>query len=159
MLDPYFSGTKARWLIDHVDLPPAPRLRIGTIDSWLVWNLTGGAVFATDPTNASRTMLFDIGAMRWSTEMCDLIGVPMSALPEVRPSSGRIGVTAGVPGLADGIPVSSYCTTPENVMNGLKHLRKLRKCAVGLEPRNAYPLEKRFNILMRWYVVFMQNTI
>ncbi|MEN9793111.1 MAG: glycerol kinase [Actinomycetota bacterium] len=118
VLDPYFSGTKARWLIDHVDLPPAPRLRIGTIDSWLVWNLTGGAVFATDPTNASRTMLFDIGAMRWSAEMCDLIGVPMSALPEVRPSSGRIGVTAGVPGLADGIPVSGIAGDQQAALFG-----------------------------------------
>ncbi|MEY2966224.1 MAG: glycerol kinase, partial [Actinomycetota bacterium] len=60
VLDPYFSGTKARWLIDNAEMPPPGRLAIGTIDSWLVWRLTAGASFVTDPSNASRTMLFDI---------------------------------------------------------------------------------------------------
>ncbi len=131
VLDPYFSGTKARWLIDHVDLPPAPRLRIGTIDSWLVWKLTGGEVFATDPTNASRTMLFDIGTMEWSPEMCDLIGVPMSALPEVRPSSGRVGVTSGVPGFADGVPVSGIAGDQQAALFG-------QACTAAGAAKNTY---------------------
>ncbi len=67
-------------------------LAAGTIDSWLVWQLTGGAVHATDPTNASRTMLFDITRREWSMELCALFGVPPAMLPEVRPSSGDFGV-------------------------------------------------------------------
>lgn len=118
VLDPYFSGTKARWLIEHADLPPSPHLRIGTIDAWLVWKLTGGTVFATDPTNASRTMLFDITTMAWSPEMCDLLGVPLDALPEVRPSSGRIGTTTAVPGLSDGIPVSGIAGDQQAALFG-----------------------------------------
>src|SRR3546814_2810984 len=75
-------------------------LAVGTIETWLLWQLTGGQVHATDPSNASRTMLFDIRTLRWSDELCDLFGVPASCLPEVRPSSGRFGTTAvgvGVP--------------------------------------------------------------
>jgi glycerol kinase len=71
----------------------ASALAVGTIDAWLVWKLTGGAVHATDPTNASRTMLYDIDRLQWSDELCELFGVPMSMLPEVRPSSGDFGVT------------------------------------------------------------------
>ena len=66
----------------------------GTIDTWLTWRLTNGAVHATDPSNASRTMLFDIDRLEWSAELCDLFGVPPKALPEVRPSSGDFGVAA-----------------------------------------------------------------
>ena len=70
-------------------------LALGTIDAWLIWNLTGGEVFATDATNASRTMLFDIRRLRWDDELCDLLHVPADRLPEVVPSSGRVGVTSG----------------------------------------------------------------
>ena len=85
VLDPYFSASKFEWLLAERDIPVDDRLALGTIDSWLIWNLTGGAVHATDPTNASRTMLFDIRSLQWSTELCDLFGVPISALPSVLP--------------------------------------------------------------------------
>jgi glycerol kinase len=94
VVDPYFSATKLEWLIRHHGLAgraASGELAAGTIDSWLIWNLTGGAVHATDPTNASRTQLYDIGAMAWSDELCSLFGVPPELLPEVRPSSGDFG--------------------------------------------------------------------
>ena len=94
--DPYFSATKLELMLAR----PAERAAVkrgdllaGTMDSWLVWKLTGGAVHATDPTNASRTMLFDINTMSWSDELCAMFSVPRSILPEVRPSSGDFGRT------------------------------------------------------------------
>ena len=96
--DPYFSASKIEWLL-HVERlleRYAPEdLAVGTIDSWLIWQLTGGAVHATDPTNASRTMLFDVDTQAWSDELCDLFGVPSSMLPQVRRSSGDFGVARG----------------------------------------------------------------
>ncbi len=118
VLDPYFSGTKAAWILQHHDTPSAPHLRIGTIDSWLVWKLTNGASFVTDPSNASRTMLFDINTLQWSDHMCELIGVPRSALPEVRPSSARYGVTTSVAGVPDGIPISGIAGDQQSALFG-----------------------------------------
>jgi glycerol kinase len=118
VLDPYFSGTKAAWIAAHHDLPSAPHLRFGTIDTWLVWKLTNGASFVTDPSNASRTMLFDITTMQWSDEMCALIGVPRDALPEVRPSSSRYGVTTNVPGVPSGIPISGIAGDQQSALFG-----------------------------------------
>jgi glycerol kinase len=92
--DPYFSGTKLEWLLaqgNHRARAEAGDLCAGTIDSWLVWHLTGGAVHATDHTNASRTMLYDIHARAWSDELCALFSVPASVLPAVVPSSGLVG--------------------------------------------------------------------
>jgi len=98
VLDPYFSATKMEWLMEHV---PDVRARIdggdavfGTVDTWLVFQLTAGATFATDHTNASRTMLYDLAAGAWRDDLLGLFGVPRTALPEVRPSSGDFGVTA-----------------------------------------------------------------
>ncbi len=95
--DAYFSGTKIEWLLDHVDgarlHAEAGDLAFGTIDTWLVWKLTGGRVHATDPSNASRTMVFDIRTLRWSDEMCALLRVPSAILPDVQGSSGRFGTT------------------------------------------------------------------
>jgi glycerol kinase len=106
VLDPYFSGTKLAWLFTDGGVEPGPNVAFGTVDSWLVWKLTGGAVHATDVSNASRTMLFDLTTLAWSDELCDLLGVSTHVLPEVRPSSGRLGVTSpDVPG-GGGIPVS-----------------------------------------------------
>ena len=93
VLDPYFSATKFAWLLEDCDTP-RQHLALGTVDAWLLWKLTDGEVFATEPSNASRTMLFDIRSRQWSEELCDLFGVPMSALPEVLPSSGIFGHTA-----------------------------------------------------------------
>ena len=93
VVDAYFSATKFEWLLRELKPNPAQTL-LGTIDSWLVWRLTNGKVFATDPSNASRTMLYDINAMQWSDELCGLFHVPRSSLPEVRESSGDFGVAA-----------------------------------------------------------------
>jgi glycerol kinase len=100
VLDPYFSGTKLEWLLTEGGVTSSPDLAFGTIDAWLVWQLTGGAVHATDPSNASRTLLYDIRERRWDDDLCELLQVPPTCLPEVRPSSGRFGTTA------DGIPVA-----------------------------------------------------
>ncbi len=117
VLDPYFSATKAAWLLQHGDLSLArddPDLSFCTVDTWVLWNLTGGArggIYATDPSNASRTLLFDTATLAWSPELCDLFGVPAHTLPAVRPSAGRFG-TAALGGLGpasallDGVPVS-----------------------------------------------------
>jgi glycerol kinase len=95
VIDPYFSSTKLEWMLSRGDLRERARrgeLLAGTVDSWLVWRLTGGAVHATDYTNASRTMLFDTAELRWSQELCELFGVPLTILPEARRSSGDYGV-------------------------------------------------------------------
>jgi len=94
--DPYFSATKLEWMLSNKRIrarAESGELAAGTIDSWLVWQLTGGRVHATDPTNASRTMLYDIEKMQWSAELCALFGVPPQLLPEVRPSAGDFGRT------------------------------------------------------------------
>lgn len=99
LLDPYFSATKLRWLFDArpelAARAEAGELAVGTIDAWLVARLTGGAVHATDPTNASRTLLYDLDEGEWSDELLDLMGVPRRILPEIRPSSGDFGVATG----------------------------------------------------------------
>ncbi len=108
--DPYFSGTKIKWILDNV---PGARARaeqgkllFGTVDCWLIWNLTGQHV--TDPSNASRTMLFDIRRMCWDEELCRMLDVPMSMLPTVLPNAGEFGrIRRGIPGLEqlEGIPI------------------------------------------------------
>ncbi len=118
VLDPYFSGTKFEWLLRERDIPTDDDLALGTIDSWLIWNLTGGDVHATDVTNASRTMLFDIGERRWCPDLCELLHVPIDALPEVRPSSGRFGVTSDRCGVPAGIPVSGVAGDQQAALFG-----------------------------------------
>jgi glycerol kinase len=97
LLDPYFSGTKVRWLLDRVkgarEKAAAGGLCFGTIDTWLVWKLTGGGVHVTDPTNASRTLLFDIHTRSWDAELLSMLDVPAGVLPAVAPSSGVFGET------------------------------------------------------------------
>jgi glycerol kinase len=97
VLDPYFSGTKLEWLLDSAGLrrrAEAGELAAGTIDSWVVWRLTGGRVHVTDPTNASRTLLYHIDRLNWDDELLALFGVPRAVLPEVRPSAAVYGETA-----------------------------------------------------------------
>jgi len=119
VLDPYFSASKVEWLFREGGVDPDhPDLAIGTVDSWLLWHLTGGEVHATEPSNASRTLLFDIGSLAWSEELCDLFGVPIRALPEVRPSSGRFGVTHVSSGLPAGIPVSGIAGDQQAALFG-----------------------------------------
>lgn len=97
LLDPYFSGTKLAWILDHVEGARAAAdsgaLAFGTIDTWLCWCLTGGAVHATDASNASRTMLYDIVVGEWSPELLEVLGVPAAVLPDVRDSAGDFGST------------------------------------------------------------------
>jgi glycerol kinase len=91
IVDAYFSATKFEWLLrEHASVD---QVALGTIDTWVIWKLTGGEVFATEPTNASRTMLYDINSLTWSDELCSLFSVPRQTLPEVRPSSGDFGST------------------------------------------------------------------
>jgi glycerol kinase len=97
VLDPYFSATKIAWLLDHVhggrEAAEEGRLAFGTIDSFLLWRLTGGKVHATDATNAARTLLFDIRCGEWDAGLCALLGVPMALLPQVRDCAGDFGTT------------------------------------------------------------------
>ena len=107
VLDPYFSGSKVEWLLRNTDVASNKNLAFATIDAFLVHRLTGGASFATDVTNASRTMLFDIRSLSWSSEMCAMFGVDTSTLPQVAPSSGRIGVTVRDGAIPAGVPMKS----------------------------------------------------
>ncbi len=97
VLDPYFSASKAKWILDNVegarDRANRGELCFGTVDSWLIWNLTGGKVHATDYSNASRTMLFNINTLEWDEELCGLFDIPMNMLPKVLPSSSVFGHT------------------------------------------------------------------
>ena len=118
VLDPYFSGTKAEWLLRHRDIPVDGDLAIGTIDAWLIWNLTGGESFVTDVSNASRTMLCDIRTRTWDEDLCALLGVPVEALPAIVPSSGRLGVTSDRCGAPAGIPVSGVAGDQQAALFG-----------------------------------------
>jgi glycerol kinase len=105
----YFAGPKLRWLLDNVDgaraRAEAGELAFGTIDSWLMWNLTGGALHATDATNASRTMLMDLDSLSWAADIADEMDVPAGMLPQIRPSSEMLAPVTGLPELA-GVPIA-----------------------------------------------------
>jgi glycerol kinase len=130
VLDAYFSGTKVQWILQNVKgaraRAKAGELAFGTVDSWLVWNLTGGKVHVTDPSNASRTMLFDISKGDWDDELLKLFDVPRSMLPEVRSSSEVYGVTnllgtpipiAGIAGDQQAALFGQACTKPGMAKN------------------------------------------
>ena len=117
VLDPYFSATKAAWLLRHGDLPLSPddpNLSFCTVDTWVLWNLTGGVrggTYATDPSNASRTLLLDTSTLAWSPELCALFGIPPHTLAHIRPSASRFGAAAladlgPASAVLDGVPVS-----------------------------------------------------
>src|SRR6266542_1568195 len=110
VIDPYFSGTKLAWLLDEVDgarhKAEEGRLAFGTVDSYLLARLTAGRVHATDRTNASRTMLYDIHGLAWDQEILDELRIPARLLPEVLPSSGRFGVTDPESFLGVAVPVA-----------------------------------------------------
>jgi glycerol kinase len=109
VLDPYFSATKLRWLLQQDaawrQQAEAGRLACGTIDTFLLWRLTGGRTHATDRTNASRTLLLDLRSAEWDEELCRYFEVPAALLPEVRPSAADYGATAGLDFLPDGVPI------------------------------------------------------
>jgi len=121
-VDAYFSASKLEWLLANV--PAVARaarsgsLRVGTVDSWLLWKMTGGTVHATDYTNAARTMLFDIDRLCWSEELVAEFGVPPSALPHVRSSMGPFGVTAAGWGLPSGVLISGIAGDQQAALFG-----------------------------------------
>ena len=122
VLDSYFSATKWEWLLGPGGVRRDDALALGTVDSWVLWNLTGGpagGVFATDPSNAGRTLVYDIRAGTWDGELTELFGLPAEALPRVLPSSGRFGTTApGIEGVPEGVPVSGIAGDQQAALFG-----------------------------------------
>jgi glycerol kinase len=122
LLDPYFSGTKLAWLLDNVAglraRAEAGGVAFGTIDSFLVWRLSGGKRHVTDVSNASRTLLFDLGRLAWNPELCGLLAVPLAALPRVVPSAGICATTAGVAQIADGTPIAGIAGDQQAALFG-----------------------------------------
>ena len=121
VLDPYFSATKLEWLLTHGGVEADANLAFGTVDSWILWRLTGGTkggVHATDSSNASRTLLFDLDLLEWSDPMLELFGVPRSCLPEVLPSSGRFGTTAPDSAAGLAVPVSGIAGDQQSALFG-----------------------------------------
>lgn len=118
--DAYFSATKIRWILDHVEgareLAAKGKLAFGTIDSWLIWHLTSGKLHITDVSNASRTMLFNIHTLQWDSELLDLFGIPRSMLPEVRSSSEKYGNTIGQ--FPSPIPISGIAGDQQSALFG-----------------------------------------
>jgi glycerol kinase len=110
VLDPYFSATKIAWLLDHTpgarERAEAGDLAAGTVDSLLIWHLTGGDRHVTDVTNASRTLLMDLRTLSWADDLCHFFAVPRQLLPEIRPSAGEFGKTRGLDYLPDGLPIT-----------------------------------------------------
>ena len=130
--DAYFSATKLKWILDNVEgvREQAERgeLLFGTVDTWLIWKLTGGAVFATDHTNASRTMLYDIRRLCWDQTLCDYFGIPMSMLPEVKSSSDDYGSVAV---FGQQIPIRGVAGDQQAALFG-------QACFSGGEVKNTY---------------------
>jgi glycerol kinase len=121
VLDPYFSATKLSWLLQDGGVAADDALAFGTIDTWLLWNLTGGTdggVHATDPSNASRTMLYDLRTRAWSPALAELFGVPTACLPAVRASSGRFGVTRPDAAAGLAVPVSGIAGDQQSALFG-----------------------------------------
>lgn len=132
ILDAYFSGTKVRWILENVpgarEKAEAGKLRFGTVDTWLIWNLTRGQVHVTDVSNASRTLLYNIHTLEWDKEMLELLNIPASMLPEVKSSSEVYGVTSpslfahevpisGIAGDQQAALFGQMCTEPGSVKN------------------------------------------
>ncbi len=134
VLDPYFSGTKAAWLLDNVPgaraAASAGEALFGTIDSWLTWRLTGAHV--TDPSNASRTLLMDLDSLDWDPELLDILGVPAACLPRIGDSSEIYGYTRGVGFLPDGIPVAGVIGDQQGALFGQACFEAgMAKCTYG----------------------------
>lgn len=134
VLDPYFSGTKAGWLLDNVDgarqQAQSGDLCFGTIDTWMTHRLTGAHV--TDPSNASRTLMFNLHSLDWDEELCSILGVPKAALPRVGDSSEQYGTTQGVGFLPDGIPVAGLIGDQQGALFGQACFEAgMAKCTYG----------------------------
>jgi glycerol kinase len=133
-VDAYFSASKVRWLLDNVegarDRAVNGQLAFGTVDSWLIWKLTGGGVHATDVSNASRTMLFNIRTLEWDDELLELFQIPRSILPEVRSSSELFGEVSSIPELS-GIPISGVAGDQQAALFG-------QACFLSGDTKNTY---------------------
>lgn len=134
LLDPYFSASKIRWILDHCDgaaeAAAAGHLACGTIDSWLVWNLTGGRSHVTDPSNASRTALFNLHRLEWDDELLDVWQLPRSLLPDITPSSG-IAATCSLPELQS-VPIAGIAGDQQAALFGQAcYARGEAKCTYG----------------------------
>ena len=132
LLDPYFSASKIRWILDHVkgarSRAEAGKLAFGTVDTWLTWNLTGGGAHVTDPSNASRTSLYDIRAGDWDDELLEIFGVPRAVLPEVR-SSSEVYAEASVG--APGVPIAGIAGDQQAALFG-------QACFAAGQAKNTY---------------------
>ena len=110
-VDPMFSASKARWLLENIPdglrRAQAGEICLGTVDAWLLWNLTGGAVHACDVTNASRTQLFNLQTLAWDEALLDIFEIPRAALPDVKMSGAFYGETVKLPGIPAGVPIGS----------------------------------------------------
>ena len=136
VLDPYFSASKFRWLLNDIEGARGRARRgdiaAGTIDSYLLYRLTGGAVHATDVSNASRTSLMNLSTLDWDPELLKLFNVPRTLLPEIIPSSGDLGRTQGVPGLPDGVPIAGIAGDQQSALFGQAGFdRGAAKCTFG----------------------------
>jgi glycerol kinase len=136
LLDPYFSGTKIAWMLENI--PGLPQraesgdIAFGTVDSFLVWRLSGGKSHITDVTNASRTLLLDLARLDWSPDLCRLFDVPMGVLPRVCASSGLLAATSGVDGLPDGTPIAGIAGDQQAALFGQGcFARGEAKCTFG----------------------------
>jgi glycerol kinase len=157
LLDPYFSGTKAAWALKNwPELKKAQdqgRLCAGTIDSYLIARLSGAAVHVTEPSNASRTLCFDIQKLEFSGELCGALGISKDIWPEVLPSTGTFAVTQGVPGLPDGIAISGVLGDQQAALLGQACTREgMAKCTYGtgafmLMNTGKQPIQSRHRLL------------
>lgn len=136
VIDPYFSGTKIKWLLQNVesvkDAAKKGTLCVGTVDTFVLWRLTGGRSFCTDVSNASRTMLMNITNLQWDKDLCKFFQVPLTALAEIKDSSGEFGKTQDVPGLPNGIPISGIAGDQQAALFGQTAFAKGDvKCTFG----------------------------
>jgi glycerol kinase len=136
LLDPYFSGTKVAWALKNwgevSSAQKAGRLAVGTIDSYLIARISGGAIHATEPSNASRTLCFNIYKRRWDPDLCKALGIPMDIWPEVMPSTGTFALTRGFSDLPDGIPITGVLGDQQSALMGQACVREgAAKCTYG----------------------------
>ena len=135
MIDPYFSATKIKWILDHVEgsreRAERGELLFGTVDTWLIWKLTNGAVHVTDFTNASRTMLFDIEKLEWDEKLLQVLDIPRVMLPEVRSSSEVYGYTHTISGQEVGIPIAGIAGDQQAALFG-------QMCVESGQAKNTY---------------------
>ncbi len=157
VLDPYFSATKFSWMLQQDTTvrkrAEAGQLAAGTVDSFLIWRLTGGKVHATDVTNASRTLLLNLDTARWDDELCRFFAIPSAVLPDVRPSAADYGKTSGLGFLPDGVPIAGAAGDQQAALFGQCGFRAGdAKCTYGtgaffLQHTGDWPVRSRHRLL------------